>query len=61
MVESRERLVLEKAGAYRNLLRMLSDREIDAETYHELVDLVKKARSVEEINAVFERIQVSPF
>lgn len=56
-----DQLLLEKISTYRVLLRMLNNRDIDEETYHEMVDLVTEARSVDEVSAVFEKLQLSPF
>lgn len=56
-----QRLVLEKTGVYRSLLRMLNNKDIDEETYHEMVDLVSRARNLDEVSVVFEKLQLSPF
>ncbi|BER92712.1 hypothetical protein [Atrimonas thermophila] len=56
-----DQLLLEKISTYRVLLRMLNNKDIDEDTYHEMVDLVSRARNLDEVSVVFEKLQLSPF
>lgn len=61
LFSAKDQLTSQKVDAYKLLLRMLSRKEIDLETYQEMVREIDRAKSVEEINAVFEKFQVVPF
>ena len=57
----REILTRRKIEVLKELLKLFNQGELTSEMYHELVDLVQKARSYEELNKVFEKAQISPF
>ena len=51
----------EKIDLYRQFLRMLSDREISQIEYEEIIDLIDKAKSFDDLNCVCDKSQVAPF
>ena len=51
----------EKIDLYRQFLRMLSDREIGQIEYGEIIDLIERAKSFDDLNCVCDKFQVAPF
>ena len=54
-------LMSEKIDLYRQFLRMLSGREISQIEYEEIIDLIDKAKSFDDLNCVCDKFQVAPF
>ena len=54
-------LMQEKIALYRQFLRMLSDREIGQIEYGEIIDLIERAKSFDDLNCVRDKLQIAPF
>lgn len=54
-------LMSEKIDLYRRFLRILSDREISQIEYEEIIDLIDKAKSFDDLNCVRDKLQIAPF
>lgn len=54
-------LMSEKIDLYRQFLRMLSGREISQIEYEEIIDLIERAKSFDDLNCVCDKFQVAPF
>ncbi len=55
------KLIPIKVTLYRHFLRMLSYGEMDQNEYKEIVDLIDKAKSFEELNCICDKFQIVPF